>query len=92
MILIKHLVPCIISAELHCLVCCVLTVTVAVSETEVIEAVAQYDFTGRTERELSFKKGDILVVFNQVSSDWWEGAFNGREGLIPDKYIQLRQR
>ena len=57
-----------------------------------MEAVAQYDFTGRTGRELSFPKGATLVVFNQVSTDWWEGAFQGREGLIPDKYIQVKAR
>ncbi len=57
-----------------------------------MEAVAQYDFTGRTDRELSFKKGDLLVVFNQVSTDWWEGAYNGKEGLIPDKYINCNKK
>ncbi|ELU00651.1 hypothetical protein CAPTEDRAFT_225880 [Capitella teleta] len=61
-------------------------------EPEVNEAEAQYDFQGRTERELSFKKGDIIVVFNQVSVDWWEGAYKGKEGLIPDKYISVRRR
>ncbi len=57
-----------------------------------MEAVAQYDFQGRTDRELSFKKGTVLVVFNRVSTDWWEGALGGREGLIPDKYIVVTQR
>jgi SLIT-ROBO Rho GTPase activating protein len=61
-------------------------------ETEVMEASAQYDFQGRTDRELSFKKGDTLVVFNRVSTDWWEGAHQGKEGLIPDKYIVLKNR
>ena len=51
-----------------------------------------YDFTGRTDRELTFKKDDVLVVFNQASDDWWEGAYRGKEGLIPDKYVTLRQR
>ncbi|ESO99728.1 hypothetical protein LOTGIDRAFT_141691, partial [Lottia gigantea] len=56
-------------------------------EPDIIEATALYDFEGRTDRELSFKKGDILVIYQQVSSDWWEGAFQGKEGLIPDKYV-----
>lgn len=62
------------------------------AEPEVREAVAQYDFIGRTGRELDFNKGDALVVFNQVSNDWWEGAFKGKEGLIPDKYILVKPR
>jgi len=57
------------------------------TEADVKEAIAQYDFTARTERELSFKKGDVLVLYHQVSPDWWEGHIAGKDGLIPDKYI-----
>lgn len=60
-------------------------------DTEIIEAVAAYDFDGRTGRELSFKKGQTILLYNQVSTDWWEGAYDGKEGLIPDKYIQLKR-
>ena len=62
-----------------------------VTEQEVCEAFAQYDFKGRTDRELSFKKGDTLVVFQRKSDDWWEGALRGKEGLIPDKYIIIKK-
>ena len=57
-----------------------------------MEAIAQFDFQGRTKRELSFKKNDTLVVFSKVSVDWWEGAYNGTEGLIPNQYITIKQR
>lgn len=60
-------------------------------EGEIIEAVAAYDFDGRSGRELSFKRGDSLVLYNQKSVDWWEGAYNGQEGLIPDKYIHQKR-
>ncbi|KAG0714980.1 Rho GTPase-activating protein 4 [Chionoecetes opilio] len=46
----------------------------------------------RSERELSFNKGDVLVLHSQVSSDWWRGSFQGKQGLIPDKYILLKIR
>ncbi|XP_032677426.1 SLIT-ROBO Rho GTPase-activating protein 1-like isoform X2 [Odontomachus brunneus] len=59
-------------------------------ESENLEATAQFDFNARSERELSFKKGDTLTLFTQVSNDWWRGALAGREGLIPDKYIMLK--
>lgn len=26
----------------------------------------------------------------QVSNDWWKGSVNGKEGLIPDKYISVK--
>lgn len=58
---------------------------------DVIEAVAVYDFDGRSGRELSFKKGDMLILYNRVNAEWWEGASKGREGLVPDKYITVRR-
>ena len=53
------------------------------------EAVALYDFQARTDRELSFKKGDSMTVFEKVSADWWDAVIKDQEGLIPDKYITL---
>jgi len=53
------------------------------------EAVAQYDFEGRTKRELSFKKGDMITLFQRMSVDWWEGSVGGKTGLIPDKYLKI---
>ncbi|GLH12612.1 GTPase-activating protein CdGAPr [Gryllus bimaculatus] len=61
-------------------------------ESECLEATAQFDFMARSERELSFKKGDNIVLFTQVSNDWWRGSVNGVEGLIPDKYILLKMK
>ncbi|KAH8032512.1 hypothetical protein HPB51_025965 [Rhipicephalus microplus] len=56
---------------------------------DVLEATAQYDFVARSERELSFRRGDRLVLYSQVSADWWRGHFDGKDGLVPDKYILL---
>ncbi|XP_064633392.1 SLIT-ROBO Rho GTPase-activating protein 1-like isoform X4 [Lineus longissimus] len=53
------------------------------------EVTASYDFQGRTDREISFKKGDVLTIYSQVSDDWWEGSFQGKDGLIPDKYVKV---
>lgn len=62
------------------------------TEGEVLEAVAQFDFLARSDRELTFSKGDLLVLHSQVSSDWWRGTHRGKLGLIPDKYIMLKIR
>ncbi|GFO43846.1 slit-robo rho GTPase-activating protein 1, partial [Plakobranchus ocellatus] len=59
-------------------------------EPEVIEATAIFDFEARSPRELSFKNGDTLILYHQMSADWWEGCFQGKEGLIPDKYISVK--
>jgi len=61
-------------------------------ECESLEATAQHDFVARSERELSFKKGETIALHTQVSGDWWRGCVNGREGLIPDQYILLKIR
>jgi len=67
-------------------------VFISIVECESLEATAQHDFVARSERELSFKKGDTIALHTQVSGDWWRGCVNGREGLIPDKYILLKIR
>jgi hypothetical protein len=59
-------------------------------EDEEQTAVAQFDFTGRTKRELSFKKGDIITLHLRKSVDWWEGTVGDSRGLVPDKYIKLK--
>uniref|UniRef100_A0A3P8Y7N3 SLIT-ROBO Rho GTPase activating protein 1b n=1 Tax=Esox lucius TaxID=8010 RepID=A0A3P8Y7N3_ESOLU len=59
-------------------------------EGEVVEAVARFDYTGRSGRELSFKKGTSLQLFQRASHDWWEGRLNGTHGLVPHQYITLK--
>uniref|UniRef100_A0A8C9XLQ7 SLIT-ROBO Rho GTPase activating protein 3 n=1 Tax=Sander lucioperca TaxID=283035 RepID=A0A8C9XLQ7_SANLU len=46
-------------------------------EVEQIEAIAKFDYVGRTPRELSFKKGASLLLYHRASEDWWEGRHNG---------------
>uniref|UniRef100_A0A4W3K051 SLIT-ROBO Rho GTPase activating protein 3 n=1 Tax=Callorhinchus milii TaxID=7868 RepID=A0A4W3K051_CALMI len=59
-------------------------------EIEQIEAIAKFDYVGRTPRELSFKKGASLLLYHRASEDWWEGRHNGVDGLIPHQYIVVQ--
>ncbi|KAJ2346786.1 Peroxisomal membrane protein PAS20 [Coemansia sp. RSA 2671] len=58
-------------------------------------AQAQYDFTGETKAELSFKRGDVVAVSSKVDvwgkpSEWWRGTSqDGREGLFPANYVSV---
>uniref|UniRef100_A0A8C7YP56 SLIT-ROBO Rho GTPase activating protein 3 n=1 Tax=Oryzias sinensis TaxID=183150 RepID=A0A8C7YP56_9TELE len=61
-----------------------------VSEVEQIEAIAKFDYVGRSPRELSFKKGASLLLYHRASEDWWEGRHNGVDGLIPHQYIVVQ--
>ena len=50
-------------------------------ESEVLEAHAQYDFTARSSREVSFKKGDTILLYAQVKQGvarW--GGYKLQEG------------
>ncbi|KAF9915930.1 hypothetical protein FBU30_001639 [Linnemannia zychae] len=51
---------------------------------------AMYDFKGQQDTDLSFKKGDRIMVTKRTDStnDWWRGKLNGREGTFPANYVQ----
>uniref|UniRef100_A0A8C1LLS1 SLIT-ROBO Rho GTPase activating protein 1b n=1 Tax=Cyprinus carpio TaxID=7962 RepID=A0A8C1LLS1_CYPCA len=55
-------------------------------EGEPVEAIAKFDYVGRSGRELTFKKGATLLLFQRASEDWWEGRHNAIDGLIPHQY------
>ncbi|XP_030632234.1 SLIT-ROBO Rho GTPase-activating protein 2 isoform X2 [Chanos chanos] len=59
-------------------------------ESDPIEAIARFDYSGRTNRELSFKKGASLLLYHRASDDWWEGRHNGTDGLVPHQYIVVQ--
>uniref|UniRef100_A0A670XST5 SLIT-ROBO Rho GTPase-activating protein 1 n=1 Tax=Pseudonaja textilis TaxID=8673 RepID=A0A670XST5_PSETE len=59
-------------------------------ECDPIEAIAKFDYIGRSARELSFKKGASLLLYHRASDDWWEGRHNGIDGLVPHQYIVVQ--
>lgn len=61
-----------------------------ITESDTMEATAQFDFSARSNRELSLRKGDHVTLRKQVSNDWWQGTVKGKDGLVPDKYISLK--
>lgn len=62
------------------------------AEPQSLDAVALYDFESRTGQELSFKKGDLLVLKRRISEDWWEGLHGNQLGLVPTKYVATDAR
>lgn len=65
--------------------------SVCLSEGEPVGAIAKFDYVGRSGRELTFKKGATLLLFQRASEDWWEGRHNGIDGLIPHQYVTLQE-
>ncbi|CAK1598733.1 unnamed protein product [Parnassius mnemosyne] len=58
-------------------------------EAEKLVARALYAFNGQTNRELSFKKGDLINVRRQIDTNWYEGEVHGRIGLFPYNYVEI---
>ncbi|KAK6179069.1 hypothetical protein SNE40_011512 [Patella caerulea] len=56
------------------------------------EVIANYDFPGRSQEDLPFAKGDILVIVRPTTDPYWFMARNRnrKEGMIPANYVQER--
>ena len=53
-------------------------------------AIADYTPSAKTVKEdLTFKKGDEIVVTHKFKDGWWKGTLNGAEGLFPSTFVQL---
>ena len=51
--------------------------------------VAKYDYSARTDRDLSIQRGDLLYIMNFDDEDWWlaRAKHSGQEGYIPSNYV-----
>ncbi|UJR13852.1 hypothetical protein I4U23_000862 [Adineta vaga] len=52
-------------------------------------AVALYNFQAQSNRELSFKKGETILVKRRINDDWLEGEHHGLTGIFPLNYVEL---
>ncbi|XP_068432660.1 tyrosine-protein kinase FRK [Clinocottus analis] len=55
---------------------------------------AQYDYSARTEEDLSFNAGDTLEALDKSHGDWWfakavTGVSASKQGYIPANYVAL---
>lgn len=52
--------------------------------------VAQYDFSGQGEGDLSFREGDRIRIVKKTATDqdWWVGELNGVKGSFPANYCR----
>ncbi|XP_032417793.1 SH3 domain-containing protein 19 [Xiphophorus hellerii] len=52
-------------------------------------AVALYDYTAKTQDELSFQKDDCILITEHLSEEWSSGRLNGREGMFPRAFVNV---
>ncbi|KAK6180518.1 hypothetical protein SNE40_012659 [Patella caerulea] len=51
---------------------------------------ALYDYSARTQDDLTFKKGDKMKLKDDSDGDWWLAIHdNGSEGYVPRNYVAL---
>ncbi|KAF8250497.1 hypothetical protein K440DRAFT_640065 [Wilcoxina mikolae CBS 423.85] len=53
-------------------------------------ALAIYDYEATEDNELSFPDGAIIEDVQFPDEDWWQGTYQGQEGLFPANYVELR--
>ncbi|PHH49761.1 Drebrin-like protein [Ceratocystis fimbriata CBS 114723] len=53
-------------------------------------AVAQYDYEAAEDNEVSFPEGATVTNIEFPDEDWWFGHYNGKSGLFPANYVELR--
>ncbi|KAM9819396.1 SH3 domain-containing protein 19 isoform 2-T2 [Syngnathus typhle] len=53
-------------------------------------AQARHDFDGKAEDELSFKRGDCILVTKHIDDEWSCGRLNGKEGIFPKAFVESR--
>ena len=56
-----------------------------------MKARALYSNEADSPDELSFKKGDVLIVVepDQAEDGWWQCMLNGKSGLAPSNYLEV---
>lgn len=49
---------------------------------------ALYDYSEKSPREVSMRKGDVLSLLNSNNKDWWKVEVNDRQGFVPAAYCK----
>ncbi|XP_074855746.1 sorbin and SH3 domain-containing protein 1 isoform X21 [Carettochelys insculpta] len=58
------------------------------------DAVAKFNFSGDTQVEMSFRKGERITLIRRVDENWYEGKISGtnRQGIFPVTYVDVLRR
>ena len=49
---------------------------------------AKFDFEATSDKHLSMKVGDVVVVLEKHASGWYKGELNGAIGMFPSNYTE----
>jgi len=51
---------------------------------------ALYDYDSGEPEDLKITEGDVVLITDRTSDDWWTGEVDGKKGLFPASYVKLR--
>ena len=54
-------------------------------------AEVMFNYDAKQDDELSLRKGEIVEVLAQVKEGWWQGSLNGKKGLFPSNFVELKK-
>ncbi|EGO02744.1 hypothetical protein SERLA73DRAFT_176098 [Serpula lacrymans var. lacrymans S7.3] len=54
-------------------------------------AIALYNFKAVEAGDLSFSKGDVIIITrkSEKTDDWWKGKVSGKEGIFPANFVEV---
>ncbi|XP_037782707.1 E3 ubiquitin-protein ligase SH3RF1-like [Penaeus monodon] len=52
-------------------------------------AKALYNYERKESRDLSFKKGDVIILRKKIDANWYQGELGGQIGFFPASYVQV---
>ncbi|XP_062560449.1 E3 ubiquitin-protein ligase SH3RF1 [Armigeres subalbatus] len=61
----------------------------ALDLSKIPHAKAFYDFASSETSDISFKKGDIVILKKKIDHNWCVGEINGKEGAVPLNHLQV---
>ncbi|KAK3575942.1 hypothetical protein CHS0354_001145 [Potamilus streckersoni] len=50
---------------------------------------ALFNYDAKDNGDLSFKKGDSILLRKQIDENWYHGELNGQHGFFPASYVQV---
>nr|XP_036879805.1 spectrin alpha chain, erythrocytic 1 [Manis javanica] len=53
-----------------------------------VRVVALYDFQARSPREVTMKRGDVLILLSSINKDWWKVEAGDQQGFVPAVYVK----
>ncbi|CAH0560158.1 unnamed protein product [Brassicogethes aeneus] len=52
-------------------------------------AKAVYDYNAKEAGDLSFKRGDIIILRKKIDTNWYQGECGGKTGVFPLSYVHI---